>query len=538
MSSQKEVAKKYKQFKINKQPSFREMCFPESYQLQKPQQFVEKFMGPDTNNKGILLFHRIGGGKTCAAVRIAEAWKSKRQVIFVVPASLVGNMYKELRSECTGNEYITSVQRKRLNQLDPLSKEYTNYVKMVNKTIDKTYKIYSYHKFVEAQNKLKLDNSVLIIDEVQNIVSEKGLFYNSIYTAIKEAPPSLRVVIMSATPIFDKPIEIALTMNLLRPKEPFPVKALFNETFIERVKGGYKMKNKKAFQDHIQGLISYYKGAPEYTFPERQFKVVRCPMSNFQWQCYQAVENQMGSKSFKDILKLPNNFLIGPRIISNVAFPNRQTGKDGLESFSGSAIDKDNLAKYSIKFCKIMGKLSKVDGTAFVYSNFKEYGGIMAFIKVLENRGYKDLTKHGVGKNRYALWSGDESPEQKETIRSVFNSSDNKKGEMCKVILGTPAIREGVSLFRVRQVHIIEPYWNISRMEQVIGRAVRFCSHKDLPKEERTVKIYQYVACPPENIKKRIVDEYIYDMAVRKEKLIQEFYEVMKKSAVDYELFN
>jgi hypothetical protein len=260
-------------------------------------------------------------------------------------------------------------------------------------------------------------------------------------------------------------------------------------------------------------------------------------MSRFQWQCYQAVENQIGAKSFKDILKLPNNFLIGPRIISNVAFPNRQTGKDGLDSFTGSNIDKDNLAKYSIKFCKIIGKLRKLDGTAFIYSNFKEYGGILSFIKVLEHYGYKNLLKDGVGKNRYALWSGDESPDQKETIRSVFNSRDNIKGEMCKVILGTPAIREGVSLLRVKQVHIIEPYWNISRMEQVIGRAVRFCSHKDLPKEERRVKIYQYVACPPEGIKKKIVDEYIYDMAVRKEKLIQEFYEVMKKSAVDYELF-
>jgi len=535
---QKDVAKKYKQFKITKKLSFREMCYPDAFQLQKPQQFVAKYMSPETNNKAILLFHRIGSGKTCSAIRIAEAWKEKRKVIFVVPASLVGNIYKELRSECTGNEYITTIQRKRLDKLEPISKEYSNYVKLVNKKIDKTYKIYSYHKFVNSHSKINLENSVLIIDEVQNIVSENGLFYNTFYKVINNAPPSLRVVLMSATPIFDKPIEIGLTINLLRPKEPLPVKTLFNEIFIDKVKGEYKMKNKRIFQDHIKGLISFYQGAPEYTFPEKKFKVVKCHMSRFQWQCYQAVANQIGSKMFKDILKLPNNFMIGPRIISNVAFPNRQTGKNGMESFTGSALDRDNLAKYSIKFCKIISKIKQLNGTAFVYSNFKEYGGISSFIKVLEHYGYKDLLKYGVGKNRYALWSGDETHEQKETIRSVFNSYDNVNGDMCKVILGTPAIREGVSLLRVRQVHILEPYWNISRMEQVIGRAVRFCSHKDLPKDDRVVKVYLYVSCPPEGNRSKIVDEYIYDMAIKKEHLIQEFYETMKKSAIDYHLFN
>lgn len=535
---QKQVAKEYKQFKITKKPSFREMCYPDTFQLQKPQQFVSKYIGPGTSHKGLLLFHRIGSGKTCSAIRIAEAWKEKRKVIFVVPASLVGNLYKELRSECTGNEYVTARERNRLNILNPLSKEYMHSVKLINTKIDKTYKIYSYHKFVDVHKKLNLENSVLIIDEVQNIVSEHGLFYNVFYKVIKNAPPSLRVVLLSATPIFDKPIEIALTLNLLRPKEPLPVKALFNEMFIEKVKGEYQMKNAKVFQEHIEGLISFFQGAPEHTFPERQLKVVKCHMSRFQWQCYQAVENQVGSKMFKDILKLPNNFMIGPRIISNVAFPNRQTGKAGLESFEGSALDRDNLMRYSIKFCKIMSKIRKLNGTAFVYSNFKEYGGIGSFIKVLEHHGYKNLLTDGSGKNRYALWSGDETHEQKETIRSVFNSPNNKHGEMCKVILGTPAIREGVSLLRVKQVHVMEPYWNISRMEQVIGRAVRFCSHKDMPKEERKVKVYLYVACPPEGNKQKIVDEYIYEMAIKKERLIQQFYNVMKKSAVDYHLFS
>ena len=43
---------------------------------------------------------------------------------------------------------------------------------------------------------------------------------------------------------------------------------------------------------------------------------------------------------------------------------------------------------------------------------------------------------------------------------------------------------EGISLTGVRQVHIMEPYWNVSRLDQVIGRAVRYCSHKDVIKSK------------------------------------------------------
>ena len=60
-------------------------------------------------------------------------------------------------------------------------------------------------------------------------------------------------------------------------------------------------------------------------------------------------------------------------------------------------------------------------------------------------------------------------------------------------MLGSPSVREGVSFKRVRQVHILEPYWNMSRYEQVIGRAIRFCSHKDLPIEKQVDKLCELI---------------------------------------------
>ena len=52
---------------------------------------------------------------------------------------------------------------------------------------------------------------------------------------------------------------------------------------------------------------------------------------------------------------------------------------------------------------------------------------------------------------------------------------------------------EGISLKNVRYVHITEPYWHPVRLQQVIGRARRICSHQDLPEEFRTVDVFLYL---------------------------------------------
>ena len=52
---------------------------------------------------------------------------------------------------------------------------------------------------------------------------------------------------------------------------------------------------------------------------------------------------------------------------------------------------------------------------------------------------------------------------------------------------------EGITLKNTRYVHIMEPYWHPVRIEQVIGRARRICSHNELPESERNVKVYIYL---------------------------------------------
>jgi hypothetical protein len=93
----------------------------------------------------------------------------------------------------------------------------------------------------------------------------------------------------------------------------------------------------------------------------------------------------------------------------------------------------------------------------------------------------------------------------------------------------------------------MEPFWNYVRLEQVQGRAIRICSHKDLPMAERTVEVFTYLMKFSEQQKKdRKVDEtiatrdkglttdqIIYTLMMTKRRLSEQIFEVMKSSAID-----
>ncbi len=552
----------YKKFKVRKDNrDLDDICHPKEFKLQLPQQFLAEFINPKTPYMGVLVYHRIGAGKTCTAVRIAEKWKKYKRIVVVVPASLKGNFRNELRSLCANNNYLKDNERVLLSKLHPSDQKYKDIIAKTDERINEYYEIYSYNKFVDLikEKKLNLKNTLLIVDEIQNMVSEGGSFYKELYDAIHIAPKDLRIVLLSATPMFDKPSEIGLTMNLLRLPKPLPIGRDFDKTFIKTVKrkGDYyshSVKNIELFKESVKGYISFFRGAPPIVFPKMKIKYVYCQMSDFQYASYKKVlvneeKNMAGTK--KKVAKslnvgdLPNSFYLGTRVISNVVFPNKKIGEDGYLSFTNKKI-RNNLEKYSCKFFEIMNKIQKTKGKVFIYSSFKEFGGIRSFVRVLEAHGYKDYSKDGEGKKRFAIWSGDENITLKEEIRAVYNMKSNLKGSKLKIILGSPSIREGVSLTAVRQVHVLEPYWNQSRLDQVIGRASRFCSHKDLEEDQRDVKVYIYVSVPPNynsrlttnqvTNKERTIDQYIQHLSMEKDKVIKAFEKAIKEVAVDCNL--
>jgi superfamily II DNA or RNA helicase len=535
----------FKKYKLPKSTETnKEICLPKKFKHQPQQLFLTDYFNSKYNKNGILVYHKIGAGKTCTAVSIAESIKNKKNIMVLLPASLIGNFRDELRSQCAFNEYISCENRSLLKELSPKSKQYKDIIKDSDKKINKYYKIYSYHKFVDLvnENKIKLKNTLLIVDEIQNMVSEEGIFYKNLKKVIDRSDNKTKILLLSATPMFDKPLEIGLTLNLLKPKNPFNIEE-FNKKYLKSInrngKIEYEIKNKDEFKNHLTRLVSYYRGAPPNAFPKMNFNVVRCNMEDFQYRSYLtslSVDGDFLKGSFMnaDILKLPSNFMLAPRIISNVSFPNKGIGQKGYESFRGKHLSSKNIKMYSKKFYKIYNNIKKSSGPVFVYSNFKDIGGLKSFIKFLEYNGYKNYKKFGDGKHRFAIWSGDESNKVREEIKATFNNSNNSDGSMIKIILGSPSIKEGVSLLRVNQVHIMEPYWNMSRMKQIIGRAIRYCSHKDLKKSNQYVDVYLYLAT---RTGEKTTDQYIWSMAKRKQKLIEEFEILLKEKAIDCKLF-
>jgi hypothetical protein len=75
----------------------------------------------------------------------------------------------------------------------------------------------------------------------------------------------------------------------------------------------------------------------------------------------------------------------------------------------------------------------------------------------------------------------------------------------------------------------MEPYWNLSRIKQIMGRAYRHCVHNDLPEDKRTVNVYMYLS--------NYIDEYIWNLAKNKDVIIREFESVLKDNAIDCNIF-
>ena len=119
--------------------------------------------------------------------------------------------------------------------------------------------------------------------------------------------------------------------------------------------------------------------------------------------------------------------------------------------------------------------------------------------------------------------------------RKAYNDRSNIDGKLIRIILISPAGSEGISLRNVKQVHVLDPYWNEVRINQLIARAIRQCSHADLPMKERFVDVYRYIATRANG--KETSDEDIDALAKRKESLIGSFLNVIKEVAVDCELF-
>lgn len=123
--------------------------------------------------------------------------------------------------------------------------------------------------------------------------------------------------------------------------------------------------------------------------------------------------------------------------------------------------------------------------------------------------------------------------EQQKILKNVFNSIENKDGKFIKLVLGSKVMNEGINLFHVGEVHILDVWFNFGRVDQVVGRAIRYCSHYKLMTEENMypkVNVYKYVVHTPDGLS---TDEDLYRKAESKYLLIKKIERAMKEIAID-----
>lgn len=193
----------------------------------------------------------------------------------------------------------------------------------------------------------------------------------------------------------------------------------------------------------------------------------------------------------------------------------------------------------SCKMTAMMFYMMRSVGPILVYSNYVKMEGLEIFKIYLREIGFTEFGKE-IGKDylRYTEYHGEIDMEIRSHNLAEFNQLKNKDGSVIRVILVSPAGAEGISLMNVRQVHVLEPYWNEVRIEQLIGRAVRQCSHKALPMEDRKVDVFRYLAIRGDNTKdKETTDQEIYTLAKNKANLIESFLNTIKEIAIDCDLF-
>jgi hypothetical protein len=254
----------------------------------------------------------------------------------------------------------------------------------------------------------------------------------------------------------------------------------------------------------------------------------------------------------------------------------------GLESNADQYLNK-GLAQFSPKYLAMIEKIRESNGPVLVYSQFLRLEGLGIFAAALRASAERyiplEIVKVGgeweipeeimvADRPRYIMYTGEQDREKRRLLLQLYNADiaelppklaaqcrtllagaeDNRDGRICRIFMITQSGAEGISLSNTRQVHVMEPYWNNVRILQVIGRAIRLCSHMNLPWEDRVVDVFRYVSVfsakqKAEGSKQimsadkgKTTDEIIYDIAVNKQKLADGLSQIIQSAAVDCQL--
>ena len=611
-------------------------------ELRKYQEFIGAYLDYKSPYHDVLLYHGLGSGKSATAINIYNVLYNASpdwNVFLIIKAALHDHPWEDDLKKWLGQQdYAHRYSNIKWVHYDSpyADREFFDIVKQTDSKLKNLYIIEEAHGFIR--------------NVYSNLTSRKGKRAINIYDYIiqdKKDNPSTRVVLLSGTPAINKPFELALTFNLLRPGIFPKSEVLFDQVYVSGGKmSSINPRTKNMFQRRIMGLVSYYIGATPDLYATQSTHYIDVKMSEYQtdiYEYYEEVEAAMAKKAkfkksaqsetYATYVRQSANFVFPPidQVVNGETRPRPSKFKISekemetlmktkdtelikktlgsqsqgyfkmLEKFSNTfdsyletiykkelnskvnlQTDVENFLKYetweeywenskskselikemyrcSAKFVNIIFYVMKSPGPVLIYSNYVQMEGIEMLKVYLKYFGF-DTFKNPNSKDffRYGEFHGDISREVKKETLKLERDPDNLHGKLIKIVLFSPAGAEGISLESIRQVHITEPYWHEVRIIQMIGRAIRQCSHKYLPLKERHVDIYRYRSVK-HNIKTieiiegqtsrkerkliedpnelKTIDFEIQELASSKNNLISNFLDAVKEVAIDCELF-
>jgi hypothetical protein len=597
--------------------------------LAQHQRFLKNFMSRNTPYNGLLIFHGLGVGKTCASIAIAETLRptvlANNQKIIIIAKSHfdkgeIFNMdrFKKGQNQCAGDTVTNELKNPEL--LQKCREGGAEACKIVKYKIDKivknSYSFYGalewakhvvkdlqkavrgvpesrHHEVEIARIKKMYSNTVMIIDEAHNIKDaseKKSRIVPPVLMKVLEHAENLRLVLLSGTPMFNEPSDLISILNYLLINDKRPI---LKESEVFKSDGSFTPKGREILTNYSRGYVSFLRSENPINYPLRfsasinggtevitpskyptkdiygnkleqgiqHLEITGCPMSKQQEKVYKAYlekrimpDEEKTSAAYSSELQILNFIYQNLDDTDNVA---ECYGEKGLNSVLTKVSNKQQysfnnpadaleykgeaLKLHSSKIHKIMENIEKAQGLVFVYTEY-ENSGILPLAFALELAGYRKykssdtpvlLSEHKESKYKgdYLIISGNAA------LSKYYENYLDKRHDMIKepvkVILATRAASEGISLFGVREIHILNPWHNLNRISQAIGRGIRSWSHIDLPSEERNITVYIYAATFGNQ---ETVDLKIYREAENKAINIGIAEDILRRNAVDCHL--
>ena len=506
--------------------------------------------------------------------------------------------YSLIGQQCTGDTYAKLAQlsldldyktsEKRIKKLIKSRYQFFTYEGYAN-MIENNYK---------NKNNIVKDK-VIIVDEAHNIRNgtsddeiNKRVYSALIYTC-KEGINN-RLVLLTATPMYNEPTDIydLIYLLLLNDKRDH----LFIDTKIFNSNNEINEEAKKFIIKMSSNYISYLRGnnpfnfafklspklsgipilEKEMTYLENGNKLDEVDKNWVSKISDGIITAELGEKQKKYLkdkkeieIENQNNFsALQPM---NIVYDTK-IGNEGFNSFfikigekeqmelkysnvykDALSPDNSHIGLYSGKFLKLANIIKNSKGIIIIYSKFIR-SGVIPIAIMLEHMGFTREGTTNLLKNpnithsttykdvpypKYAILSSSDPEIMGNTtidsLMNVINNPGNINGSMVKVVLMTPVAGEGLNFANIREIHILDAWYHFNRIDQIIGRGIRNCSHKRLPIEERNVSVFMYASI--DGYERETPDIHAYRISSRKLYQSSVVDELIRNSAIDCSLF-